>query len=144
MTKNFYVPVQPNGELQAAPQASQGATPAPEPAAWVPHLSDRADGVAGHYAIARWNPAGYREVWNLRSHRWASASDDVLCLEEADSLLRQIVIPTVNPALVAQAFTEGHCDEKRKPGGCQLHNMHCGYPACDRKSAKSPAVGDAS
>lgn len=125
----------------AAPQSEQQDTqapaPAPEPSAWVPYLSDRADGVAGHYAIARWNPAGYREVWNLRSHRWASASDDVMSLEEADSLLRQIVIPTVKPAPVAQAFTEGHCTEKRKPGGCQLHNLHCGYPACDRKPVTS-------
>lgn len=24
------------------------------------------------------------------------------------------------------------CPEKNKPGGCQLHNLHCGYPACDR------------
>lgn len=122
---------------------AQAPAPAPEPAPWVPYLTDRADGVAGHYAIARWNPAGYREVWNLRNHRWASASDDVLCLEEADSLLRQIVIPTVKPVPVAQAFTEGHCAEKRKPGGCQLHNLHCGYPACDRKAAvQAPAVQD--
>ncbi len=130
-------------ELVAVAQAAppQAPAPAPEPVAWVPYLSDRADGVAGHYAIARWNPAGYREVWNLRNHRWASASDDVLCLEEADSLLRQIVIPTVNPVPVQQAFTEGHCAEKRKPGGCQLHNLHCGYPACDRKAVpQSPAV----
>lgn len=41
-----------------------------EPVAWVPYLSDRADGVKGHYAIARWNPRGYREVWNLRRHEW--------------------------------------------------------------------------
>lgn len=121
----------------------QAPAPGDEKAAWVPYLSDRADGVEGHYAIARWNPAGYREVWNLRSHRWASASDDVLCLEEADSLLSQIVIPTVKSAPVPQAFTEGHCVEKRKPGGCQLHNLHCGYPACDRKAAApSPAVQD--
>lgn len=35
----------------------------------------------------------------------------------------------------APTYTEGHCAEKRKPGGCQLHNLHCGYPACDRKPA---------
>ncbi len=22
------------------------------------------------------------------------------------------------------------CIEKEKPGGCQLHNLHCGYPDC--------------
>ena len=29
--------------------------------------------------------------------------------------------------------TTGHCKEKAKPGGCQLHNIQCGFPACDRK-----------
>ncbi len=24
------------------------------------------------------------------------------------------------------------CPEKLKPGGCQLHNLHCGYPKCDQ------------
>lgn len=74
---------------QAIEQAQQA-----EPVAWAPYLSDRADGVKGHYAIARWNPRGYREVWNLRRHEWAAYSDDVLSLEEADSLLRLITIPT--------------------------------------------------
>lgn len=68
------------------------ALSAPEPAreAWSPMLSDRADGVSGHYAIVRWNPAGYREVWNLRSHEWASASDEVLTLDEATRLLQSM------------------------------------------------------
>ncbi len=48
----------------------------------------------GHYAIARWNPQGYREVWNLRRHFWASASDEVLTLDEAQALLRDLRIPT--------------------------------------------------
>jgi len=39
------------------------------------------------------------------------------------------------PAAPAPDYTEGHCTEKAKPGGCQLHNLHCGYPACDRKPA---------
>lgn len=67
------------------------ATPAPaqggrEP--WIPYLSDRADGVKGHYAIARWNPDGYREVWNLRGRGWGSFSDDALTLDEARDLLK--------------------------------------------------------
>jgi hypothetical protein len=36
------------------------------------------------------------------------------------------------------AYTQGHCKEKAKPGGCQLHNLHCGYPACDRKPVTAP------
>lgn len=31
-------------------------------------------------------------------------------------------------------FTTGHCKEHAKPGGCQLHNLQCGYPACDRRA----------
>jgi len=31
-------------------------------------------------------------------------------------------------------FTTGHCKEKSNVGGCQLHNLQCGYPACDKKS----------
>jgi hypothetical protein len=36
------------------------------------------------------------------------------------------------------AYTTGHCEEKAKPRGCQLHNLHCRYPACDRKTAATP------
>lgn len=61
---------------------------------WLTYLSDRADGVRGHYAIARWNPKGYREVWNLRRHEWSSFSDEVLTLEEANSLLEKMTVPT--------------------------------------------------
>mgnify|MGYP000853132490 FL=1 len=76
----------------SAPAAQEERLP------WLLHLSDRADGVAGHYAIARWNPAGYREVWNLRSHRWSAFSDDVLTLEQARELLKQVEMPTAPQA----------------------------------------------
>lgn len=59
---------------------------------WVPYLSDYADGVKGHYAIARWNPQGYQEVWNLWSHKWGSASEDFLTYAEALSLLHSITL----------------------------------------------------
>ena len=36
------------------------------------------------------------------------------------------------------AYTTGHCKEKAQPNGCQLHNLHCGYPACDRKAVVTP------
>jgi hypothetical protein len=32
----------------------------------------------------------------------------------------------------------GHCPERRKPGGCQLHNVQCGYPKCDQAPAVQP------
>ena len=31
-------------------------------------------------------------------------------------------------------YTTGHCEHNNQPGGCQLHNLQCGYPECDRKS----------
>ena len=83
-----------NALREALTSEAKGQPAQQEPVAWVPYLSDRADGVSGHYAIARWNPRGYREVWNLRRHAWGAYSDDVLSLEEADTLLRLIEIPT--------------------------------------------------
>jgi len=41
------------------------------------------------------------------------------------------------PAVPERTFTTGHCKERQKDGGCQLHNLHCGYPACDQR-ATSP------
>lgn len=32
-------------------------------------------------------------------------------------------------------FTVGHCLHKQAPGGCQLPNLQCGYPHCDRRRA---------
>jgi hypothetical protein len=61
---------------------------------WVPFLVDRADGVKGHYAIGRLTDRNTSEYWNLRQHRWASASDDVLTLDQANELLKNLVIPT--------------------------------------------------
>lgn len=65
---------------------------------WMPYLSERADGCKGRYAIARWNPAGYQEVWNLLKHKWAAFSDDVLTLEQAQELMRNVTIPTAQQA----------------------------------------------
>jgi Lar family restriction alleviation protein len=31
----------------------------------------------------------------------------------------------------------GHCPEKRKPGGCSLHNLQCGYPKCDQPPSEA-------
>lgn len=86
-------------DLRSALAAEQA-----QPVAWAPYLVDRADGVKGRFAIARRNPKGYQEVWNLRKHCWASASDEVLTREEAEELLRKITIPTTSapPAPVAQ------------------------------------------
>lgn len=73
---------------EIAEEAIVGASTARLP--WLPYLVDRADGVAGHFAIARWNPAGYREVWNLRRHAWGAFSDDVLTRSEAEKMFESI------------------------------------------------------
>ena len=41
------------------------------------------------------------------------------------------------------ASTVDYCPEKLKPGGCQLHNLHCGYPECNKPPAlaESRAAG---
>lgn len=41
----------------------------------------------------------------------------------------------------APKYTTGHCENHKKPGGCPLHNLQCGYPQCDRKQATSAEVG---
>jgi hypothetical protein len=49
--------------------------------------------------------------------------------------LAREALAAIEAATTAPAYTEGHCAEKQKPGGCQLHNLHCGYPKCDRRPA---------
>jgi hypothetical protein len=41
---------------------------------------------------------------------------------------------------MAETYTTGHCAHKNAPGGCQLHNLQCGYPECDRKAAAPPPM----
>lgn len=35
-------------------------------------------------------------------------------------------------------YTYGHCDEHKRAGGCQRHNLQCGYPDCDRQPIAAP------
>jgi hypothetical protein len=53
---------------------------------------------------------------------------------------KELAALKAQPAPVQEpvAYTTGHCIEKAKPRGCQLHNLHCRYPACDRKTAATP------
>lgn len=36
------------------------------------------------------------------------------------------------------AYTTGHCENHKQKGGCQLHNLQCGWPDCDRKPITAP------
>lgn len=75
------------------PMSWTGRTP------WIPYLVDRADGVKGHYAIGRWNPAGYQEVWNLLTHNWASFSDAALTLDHALEAIKGLRLPSDVPVI---------------------------------------------
>ena len=33
-------------------------------------------------------------------------------------------------------YTTGHCPNHNQPGGCQLHNLQCGWPNCDRRQVQ--------
>jgi hypothetical protein len=112
-------PGTPESIARSAAEFAAEQTPEAEPVQqdtrepWLLYLSDRADGVRGRYAIARWNPAGYREVWNLRSHKWAAFSDEVLTLDEAHALLKTATLAT--PPAEKQAAPSGedklaHCE----------------------------------
>ena len=35
-------------------------------------------------------------------------------------------------------YTTGHCEHHKQKGGCQLHNLQCGWPDCDRKPISTP------
>lgn len=64
---------------------------------------------------------------------------DVLCL--LDSLGPQ-TDASPKGGSEARAYTTGHCENHKKPGGCPLHNLQCGYPQCDRKPASDAEVRD--
>lgn len=35
-------------------------------------------------------------------------------------------------------YTSGHCQNNNQPGGCQLHNLQCQWPDCDRQPITPP------
>jgi hypothetical protein len=118
-------------DARAAIAAAQLAAPVDQHEPWVPYLSDRADGCKGRYAIARRHPDGYSEFWNLRSHRWSSASEDVLTLDQAQELMRNLVIPTAPafaPALMAN-------DDHIYLGGRAIPHKSYEGTMTDRKAA---------
>lgn len=49
----------------------------------------------------------------------------------------------VPPSPDAPAYTTGHCEENAKLGGCQMPNVHCGWPECDRRPAPIQPSPDA-
>lgn len=92
----------------------------------------------------------YREGWNAailethtRCESWAEArkekrGGDALRNFAQDiykmySPLKSATPSTVKEEPTAPAYTTGHCEAKKQKGGCPHHNVHCGYPDCDRR-----------
>ena len=72
----------------------------------------------------------------LESLYGTSKSYTAECQREENEARSQLVKALAAHEAQAQAATShmgSWCAEKRKPGGCQLHNLQCGYPACDQK-----------
>ena len=47
---------------------------------------------------------------------------------------RDALLTTANAGKDAKpTYTTGHCEHNKQPGGCQQHNLHCGWPKCDQK-----------
>jgi len=59
------------------------------------------------------------------------------CDADADRL--ESALTKAEAVAPVASYSAGHCENKKQAGGCQLHNLQCGYPACDRKPIP-PAV----
>ena len=54
---------------------------------------------------------------------------------QRDELRERLAQPEQEPV----AYTTGHCENHKQKGGCQLHNLQCGWPDCDLKPITTPA-----
>lgn len=95
---------------------------------------------------ATYNEAKRLAEWLFKTHYAADedyASGNVVfevcdtvagVISQIDNMLSGLVrkdLLTVKPPKVK--YTTGHCSNNKVRGGCQLHNLQCGYPECDRK-----------
>ena len=70
----------------------------------------------------------------LAAHTLITAEMLILQQErEIEKLKTELAALAAQAPQVPQEYTAGHCVEKANPKGCQLHNLQCGYPDCDRK-----------
>ena len=75
-------------------------------------------------------------------HRWDSSKWDWAKQGPTADLMAALrVAVEAQPApAVAVEPTNGYCANRKAPGGCQLHNLQCGYPQCDQQPiATQPA-----
>lgn len=94
----------------------------------------------GMAALKQQEPAGYfvpKTYDGLgRVMTWAQTHDVKQTPMYLAAGAQQVAVPQES------RYTTGHCKNHSQPGGCQLHNVQCGYPACDRKAAPQPPQGE--
>lgn len=56
----------------------------------------------------------------------------VIAMTEKAPYYRQTAREALDKLKAQPDNTRDYCPEKLKAGGCRLHNLHCGYPACNR------------
>jgi len=121
------------GKQYAAGQVARGGAPHKH---YLEEAADELEMMALALSVDKVTPQSARENAALRN------VIQVACIDGLPGLARAwekyfpdhpITIKGIEPT-----YTTGHCAEHAKPGGCQLHNLHCGWPDCDRK--QSPAI----
>jgi len=70
----------------------------------------------------------------------AKAHPVLLVRQMANEILRLRSLERPAGRVVPDEPSVDYCPEKLKPGGCQLHNLHCGYPQCNEPPAAAPTA----
>jgi hypothetical protein len=69
----------------------------------------------------------------LKKCRYRSLADEIV-----DPAITALNERLAQPEQEPVAYTTGHCENHKQKGGCQLHNLQCGWPDCDRKPITAP------
>lgn len=92
-------------------------------------LKETIDEILKHAGCVRQDIGHIRNGANVTSQELWSANESLDNLFKAVIQARDMVENKAPPKI-----TTGHCKHNNQPGGCQLHNLQCGYPACDRRA----------
>lgn len=98
-------------------------------------MKDVIDEILNHAAGIRQGIGHIRNGANVTSDELWSANESLDELFKVAVKAKEELVQTPEkPFVQSKSFSTGHCVHKNKPGGCQLHNLQCGYPSCDRKA----------
>ena len=95
-------------------------------------LNEAIDRILKHANGIRQGIGHIRNGANVTPDELWSANESLDDLFKAAMQAKELIKPDPKVSQ-AESFTTGHCTHKNSPKGCQLHNLQCGYPACDRK-----------